>query len=78
VDRLVVSVVELKRAVDELSIDERLELAEHIRQSFRVNDPSWQVEIGRRLEPCLQGKGHSAEELMALHDRLELAEPRSR
>jgi hypothetical protein len=35
------SVAELKRAVDELPIDDRLDLAEHIRQSFRVSDPSW-------------------------------------
>jgi putative addiction module component (TIGR02574 family) len=65
-----VSFLELKRAVDGLSVEERLELAEHLRQSFRANDPAWQAEIERRLDACLQGKGHSAEELMALHDRL--------
>ena len=64
------SFAELKRTVDGLSLDERLELAEHLRQSFRVNDPVWQAEIERRLDSCLQGKGHSGEELMALHDRL--------
>jgi hypothetical protein len=45
-------------------------LAAHIRQSFRVEDTAWQAEIERRLNDCLQGKGHSAEELLALHDRL--------
>ena len=64
------SFVELKRAVDGLSVEDRLELAEHLRQSFRANDPAWQAEIERRLDACLQGKGHSAEELMTLHDRL--------
>lgn len=64
------SVVELKRAVDGLSMDERLELAEHLRQSFRVDEPAWQAEIERRLDACLQGKGHSPEELMELHDRM--------
>ena len=63
-------IAELKRAVDDLPIEDRLELSAHIRQSFRVDDPSWQIEIERRLNECLQGKGHSAEELLALHDRL--------
>jgi len=63
-------IAELKRAVDELPTDERLELAAHIRQSFRAEDPSWQAEIERRLNDCLQGKGHSSEELLALHERL--------
>ncbi len=63
-------IVELKRAVDELPVEERLELAEYIRQSSRADDPAWQAEIGRRLDACLQGKGHGEVELLALHDRL--------
>jgi Putative addiction module component len=63
-------IVELKRAVDELTIEERLELADYIRQSSRADDPSWQAEIGRRLDACLKGKGHSMQELLVLHDRL--------
>jgi hypothetical protein len=62
--------VELKRAVDDLPMEERLDLAAHLRQSFRVDDPSWQAEVERRLNDCLQGKGHSEAELAALHDRL--------
>jgi hypothetical protein len=69
------SFVELKRAVDGLSTDERLELAEHLRQSFRANDPAWQAKIERRLDLCLQGNGHSAEELMILHHRLSMVDP---
>jgi putative addiction module component (TIGR02574 family) len=64
------SVGELKRAVDELSANDRLELAEYIRNGLRANDPSWQAELERRLDACLQGKGHGAEELLTLHDRL--------
>ena len=64
------SVAELKRAVDDLSVEERLELAEYLRRSSKQGDPHWQAEIGRRLDACLQGKGHDAEELLALHDRL--------
>jgi len=62
--------VELKRCVDELPVEERLELAQHIRQSTRADDLLWQAEIGRRLDSCLQGKGHPEEELLALHHRL--------
>jgi putative addiction module component (TIGR02574 family) len=61
---------ELKRVVDELPVEERLELAQHIRQSTRTDDSAWQAEIGRRLDSCLQGKGHTAEELLAVHNRL--------
>ena len=64
------SVAELKRAVDVLSVEERLELAGYLRRTSRQNDPQWQVEIARRLHSCLQGKGHKADELLALHDRL--------
>ena len=64
------SVAELKRAVDILSLEDRLELADYLRRISKENDPQWQMEIGRRLDACLQGKGHPAEELLALHDRL--------
>ena len=64
------SLSELKRAVDTLTIEDRLELAEYLRRTSKHDDPQWQVEIGRRLEACLQGKGHHAQELLALHDRL--------
>ena len=62
--------IEIKRAVDGLTVDERLELAEYIRQSSRIDDPSWQAEIGGRLDFCLAGKGHSKDELQILHNRL--------
>jgi hypothetical protein len=64
------SVAELKRAVDELSPDERLELAEYLRWQTRRDDPLWQAELGRRLDRCLAGQGHSAEELQRLHEKL--------
>jgi hypothetical protein len=61
---------ELKRVVDTLTIEDRLELAEYLRRTSKHDDPQWQAEIGRRLDACLQGKGHQAQELLALHDRL--------
>ena len=64
------SVAELKRAVDLLSIEDRLELAEYLRRTSKQDDPQWQAEIGRRLDACLQGKGRQTKELLALHDRL--------
>ena len=51
------SVAELKRAVDVLSVEDRLELAAYLRRTSKQNDPQWQAEIGHRLDACLQGKG---------------------
>ena len=64
------SVSELKRAVDELTAEERLELAEHLRWHTRKDDPQWQAELGHRLDRSLAGHGHPVDELLALHDRL--------
>lgn len=64
------SVAELKHAVEGLSAEERLELAEYLRWRSRKDDPEWQEELGRRLERCLSGRGHTAGELQALHDKL--------
>ena len=62
------SVAELKRVVDGLSPDERLELADYLRRRSKQDDPQWEAELGKRLDRCLEGKGH--EELLALHERL--------
>jgi len=64
------SLSELKRTVDALTIEDRLELAEYLRRTSKHDDPQWQAEIGRRLDACLQGKGHRAQELFTLHHRL--------
>jgi hypothetical protein len=64
------SVAKLKRAVDGLSPDERLELADYLRHRAKQDDPQWEAELGKRLDRCLEGKGHSGEELLALHERL--------
>lgn len=64
------SVAELKHAVDGLSVEDRLELADYLRRRAKQDDPQWQAEVGRRLDACLERKGHSADELLALHDRL--------
>jgi len=64
------SVAELKSALDNLTEDERLELAEHLRWRARKDDPEWQAELAHRVDRCVAGRGHSAEELDALHDRL--------
>jgi hypothetical protein len=44
------SVAELKRAVDGLSPDERLELADYLRRRAKQDDPQWEAELGKRLE----------------------------
>ena len=64
------SVAELKNAVDELTADQRLELAEYLRWRSRKDDPEWQAELGHRLDSCLSGHGHAEAELQQLHDKL--------
>ena len=64
------SVAELKLAVDELTTDQRLELAEYLRWRSRKDDPEWQAELGRRRDRSLAGYGHSPAELQQLHDKL--------
>ena len=64
------SVADLKRAVDGLSADECMELAEYLRDRAKRADAAWEAELAKRLDQCLSGKGHSADELLALHDRL--------
>ena len=63
------SVAELKHAVDELTAEERLELAVYLRWRSRQDDPEWQAELGRRLNRSLSGHGHSDEELRRVHLR---------
>jgi hypothetical protein len=64
------SVAELKRAVEVLSEEDRLELSDHLRRLAKRNDPSWRAEITRRLDRCRAGGGHSGEELRQTHERL--------
>ena len=64
------SVAELKQAVEVLSVEERLELADYLRSLSKQDDPAWPVEVGRRLDRCLAGQGHSREELREAHEHL--------
>jgi len=65
-----VSVAEIKEALESLSREERLEVAEYLLWRAKKDDPEWQLEIGRRLDRSLSGHGHTAEELVVLHERL--------
>jgi len=64
------SVAELKQAVDSLSLEERMDLADYLRRRSKQDDPQWETELAQRLDRCLEGKGHTADELLALHERL--------
>ena len=64
------SLTELKQSVDGLSGEERLALADYLRRRAKQDDPQWPAEVGRRLDRCLKGGGHLAEELQRLHHRL--------
>lgn len=63
------SMAELKQAVHDLTADERLELASYLRQLSKQDDPAWRAEVGRRIERCRGGGGHSSEELREIHER---------
>jgi hypothetical protein len=67
---MLMSVAELKHAIDELTANERLELADYLRWRSRKDDPEWQAELGRRVNRSLSGHSHTAEELQQLHDKL--------
>jgi hypothetical protein len=69
---IVMSVAELKLAVDALPLEDRLELADYLRRRSVQEDPQWETELAKRLDRCLEGKGHTANELLALHDRLSV------
>jgi hypothetical protein len=64
------SFAELKQAVDTLSLEDRLELSDYLRRRAKQDDPQWEAELSQRLDHCLNGKGHTADELLALHERL--------
>lgn len=64
------SVAELKHAVDEMTADQRLDLAEYLRWRSRKDDPEWQAELGSRLDRSLAGHAHTETELQQLHDKL--------
>ena len=50
------SVAELKRAVDALSLEEQLELADYLRRRSKQDDLQWETGLARRLDRCLEGK----------------------
>jgi hypothetical protein len=51
-------------------LEKRLELADDLRRRSKQDDPQWKKELARRLDLCLEGKSHAADELLALHERL--------
>jgi hypothetical protein len=65
-----VSVAEVKRAIDEFSEDDRLEVAAHLHRVMRDNDPDWPAELARRLDDCIAGKGYGIEDLQKIHQKL--------
>jgi hypothetical protein len=52
------SLVELKQAVEELSADERLELAAYLRWRSQKDDPEWHVICHRRPAGVKSGLGY--------------------
>lgn len=65
-----VSLADLKKAVDELTPEERIDLAEYARWRARQDDPAWRAELASRLDQAAAGQGHAREELLQMHDKL--------
>jgi hypothetical protein len=64
------SLSEIKEEVRHLSVSELLELSACIREARRQRDPDWlerAVAANARMDA---NGGHSAEEMIALHERL--------
>jgi len=65
-----VSFTEIKHAIEQLTDDERLELAAFIRWRNQKDDPNWQAELARRIDSCRAGGGKTASDVEILHRRL--------
>jgi hypothetical protein len=65
-----VSVAEIKRAIDQLTDDERLELTAFIRWRTQRDDPEWQAELARRIDHCGAGESKTATDVAIVHERL--------
>jgi hypothetical protein len=68
---VIMSLAELKQAVDDLSPDERQELAAHIWWCERRSDPAWCNEMGQRLDLLTAGQGHTQTDLEQIQARLK-------
>jgi hypothetical protein len=68
---MVVSIIALKKEVNQLSITERIELADYIAKKDESSDEARRARIERRMKTMDRGRKFSAEQLMAVHQALK-------
>jgi hypothetical protein len=64
------SMTEIEAEVRSMSQADRLKLAEKLDFIIHENDPEYQAELSRRVQRMHRGEFVTAEELMAVHERL--------
>jgi hypothetical protein len=67
------SVAELKRAVDGLTRDQRLELADYLRHCSKQEDPQWEAELANVWTGVWRAEATRRKKLLSLHERLSSA-----
>jgi hypothetical protein len=68
---MVVSIRAVKKEVNQLSITERIELADYIAKKDESSDEARRARIERRMKTMDRGRKFSAEQLMAVHQALK-------
>jgi hypothetical protein len=66
------SLTALKKEVRELSVVERLELADYIAKQDQSSDDARRARIERRMKVMDKGRKYSADQLMAVHQALKV------
>jgi hypothetical protein len=64
------SFAEVKQSIEEMSVEERLEVAALITQLNRVDDPEYRAELDRRMSAMDKGRKYSEPALQRLHEEL--------
>ena len=64
------SFAEVKQSIEEMSVEQRLEVAALIVHLNRSEDPEFQEELDRRMSAMDSGKKNSAKTLEQLHEDL--------
>ena len=64
------SLAEVKASIQEMSVEERLEIAALIAHLNRVDDPQYREELERRMSAMDAGRKTAASKLEMLHSKL--------
>lgn len=64
------SLAEVKASIEEMTVEERLEVAALIAHLNRADDPEYREELDRRMSAMDKGRKTSAAELEQLHKKL--------